>query len=209
MNFNVERKYVKMYYRKLIRFYDNEECHNITKQTNTNNVVTQPVEPSNQSDHIVKILDERFNKLESLIKIMNVPQTAPKDFDDNILNEDEISEIMSYMLQLQTEYFSDIPLSKELSKKFMWNIPKEIYRQMRNNIDKDDPVILNPILYLYIFCTDYPEFAMGKFILTILNLCDESEYDEIVRRSKEYDNAETDDEDIDESNYWTNNDDEE
>lgn len=198
-----------MNYRKLIRFYDNEECHNNTEQTTTNNVVTQPVEPSNQSDHIVKILDERFNKLESLIKIMNVPQTAPKDFDDNILNEDEISEIMSYMLQLQTEYFSDIPLSKELSKKFMWNIPKEIYRQMRNNIDKDDPVILNPILYLYIFCTDYPEFAMGKFILTILNLCDESEYDEIVRRSKEYDNAETDDEDIDESNHWTNNDDEE
>lgn len=198
-----------MNYRKLIRFYDNEECHNNTEQTTTNNVVTQPVEPSNQSDHIVKILDARFNRLESLIKIMNVPQTAPKDFDDNILNEDEISEIMSYMLQLQTEYFSDIPLSKELSKKFMWNIPKEIYRQMRNNIDKDDPVILNPILYLYIFCTDYPEFAMGKFILTILNLCDESEYDEIVRRSKEYDNAETDDEDIDESNYWTNNDDEE
>lgn len=195
-----------MYYRKLIRFYDNEECHNITEPINTitNNVVTQPVEPSNQSDHIVKILDERFNKLESLIKIMNVPQTAPKDFDDNILNEDEISEIMSYMLQLQTEYFSDIPLSKELSKKFMWNIPKEIYRQMRNNIDKDDPVILNPILYLYIFCTDYPEFAMGKFILTILNLCDESEYDEIVRRSREYDNTETDDEDTDESNDWTN-----
>lgn len=195
-----------MNYRKLIRFYDNEECHNITEQTNTitNNVVTQPVKPSDQSAaHIVKIIDERFNKLESLIKIMNVPQTAPTDFDDNILNEDEISEIMSYMLQLQTEYFSDIPLSKELSKKFMWNIPKEIYRQMRNNIDKDDPVILNPILYLYIFCTDYPEFAMGKFILTILNLCDESEYDEIVRRSKEYDNAETDDEDIDESNDWT------
>lgn len=195
-----------MNYRKLIRFYDNEECHNITEQTNTitNNVVTQPVKPSDQSAaHIVKIIDERFNKLESLIKIMNVPQTAPADFDDNILNEDEISEIMSYMLQLQTEYFSDIPLSKELSKKFMWNIPKEIYRQMRNNIDKDDPVILNPILYLYIFCTDYPEFAMGKFILTILNLCDESEYDEIVRRSKEYDNAETDDEDIDESNDWT------
>ena len=140
---------------------------------------------------------------------MNVPQTAPTDFDDNILNEDEISEIMSYMLQLQTEYFSDIPLSKELSKKFMWNIPKEIYRQMRNNIDKDDPVILNPILYLYIFCTDYPEFAMGKFILTILNLCDESDYDEIVRRSKEYDNVETDDEDIDESNDWTDGDDEE
>lgn len=200
-----------MNYRKLIRFYDNEECHNITEQTNTitNNVVTQPAKPSDQSAHIVKIIDERFNKLESLIKIMNVPQPAPKDFDDNILNEDEISEIMSYMLQLQTEYFSDIPLSKELSKKFMWNIPKEIYRQMRNNIDKDDPVILNPILYLYIFCTDYPEFAMGKFILTILNLCDESEYDEIVRRSKEYDNAETDDEDIDESNYWTNDDDEE
>lgn len=200
-----------MNYRKLIRFYDNEECHNITEQTNTitNNVVTQPVEPSDQSAHIVKIIDERFNKLESLIKIMNVPQTAPTDFDDNILNEDEISEIMSYMLQLQTEYFSDIPLSKELSKKFMWNIPKEIYRQMRNNIDKDDPVILNPILYLYIFCTDYPEFAMGKFILTILNLCDESDYDEIVRRSKEYDNVETDDEDIDESNDWTNDDDEE
>lgn len=201
-----------MNYRKLIRFYDNEECHNITEQTNTitNNVVTQPVKPSDQSAaHIVKIIDERFNKLESLIKIMNVPQTAPTDFDDNILNEDEISEIMSYMLQLQTEYFSDIPLSKELSKKFMWNIPKEIYRQMRNNIDKDDPVILNPILYLYIFCTDYPEFAMGKFILTILNLCDESEYDEIVRRSKEYDNVETDDEDIDESNDWTDDDDEE
>ena len=198
-----------MNYRKLIRFYDNEECHNITEQTNTNNVVSQPVEPSDQSAHIVKILDERFNKLESLIKIMNVPQTAPTDFDDNILNEDEISEIMSYMLQLQTEYFSDIPLSKELSKKFMWNIPKEIYRQMRNNIDKDDPVILNPILYLYIFCTDYPEFAMGKFILTILNLCDESDYDEIVRRSKEYDNVETDDEDIDESNDWTDDDDEE
>lgn len=169
-----------MYYRKLIRFYDNEECHNITEQAITNNVVTQPVKPSDQSAHIVKIIDERFNKLESLIKIMNVPQTAPTDFDDNILNEDEISEIMSYMLQLQTEYFSDIPLSKELSKKFMWNIPKEIYRQMRNNIDKDDPVILNPILYLYIFCTDYPEFAMGKFILTILNLCDESDYDEII-----------------------------
>lgn len=200
-----------MNYRKLIRFYDNEECHNITEQTNTitNNVVTQPVKPSDQSAHIVKIIDERFNKLESLIKIMNVPQTAPTDFDDNILNEDEISEIMSYMLQLQTEYFSDIPLSKELSKKFMWNIPKEIYRQMRNNIDKDDPVILNPILYLYIFCTDYPEFAMGKFILTILNLCDESDYDEIVRRSKEYDNVETDDEDIDESNDWTDDDDEE
>ena len=103
------------------------------------------------------------------------------------LDENEISDVLQCLLEYRDKYFSDIPLTNELDKKFMWNIPKSIYRSfkaVRNRGPEFD--IVNPMLLFYIFCTEDPGEAMPKFIETICGLIGPEEQNIIEQGSIEY-----------------------
>ena len=45
---------------------------------------------------------------------------------NHTLTDDEVNAIFEYFDYLQTEYFTDIPVSKYIDTEFIYNIPKEL-----------------------------------------------------------------------------------
>lgn len=167
--------------------------------------------PSNSTDvtHTtsVDVVDEAGNenqnsvneKLDMMTDILSIikQQTSGVYSEETNLDEKQVSEIIDFILIVKDKYFSDIPLSTKLTRNFIWNIPEEVYKAFRNAQDYMRPDILNPIILFYIFCTDCPDEAMGKFITILVNLAANSAED-IWKMSEEWDNQFEDEDDIEE-----------
>lgn len=104
------------------------------------------------------------------LSVIIKPVEPPEDINESSLNDNETNEVLTYLLYLQEEYFSDIPLKDVLNKKFMWNIPKEVYDAYSRSKVREEPDVLNPLFYLYIFCMEDPHYSIGKFIDIMNNL---------------------------------------
>lgn len=127
----------------------------IVKPNNAqNNEVEHPVI---DQDKLIDSITDRLNDL-----VSSKFENAPDDFENNELEDSQISEIMIQLLEFQEKYFPMIPLAEELVKKFIWNIPKPVYKAFRDARDRERDA-LNPILFLYLFCTDDPGYCIAKF----------------------------------------------
>ena len=129
-------------------------------------------------------------KTNSTYNANTIKETEPNiELPETELSDDEIAEVLSELMRLQEEYFSDIPLAKELCKQFMWNIPHDAYKAFIDAKLRDEPLILNPIALFYIFCTDNVGDAMGKFISILLSSLNDTDdaYNRIAKLSDEYD----------------------
>lgn len=137
----------------------------------TSNVVKSDTNKVSDNDH--KLICDIYEKIMKSDKV----EEAPVSVVDTILNDQQINDILSYLLMLQEKYFSDIPLSSELCKQFMWNIPLDIYELFRDAIDYDRPDYLNPITLFYYFCTKdaNDHFSFFKFITRINELMNDDE----------------------------------
>lgn len=106
-------------------------------------------------------------------RAMTVLTNALEQYEVNpptLLGEDEVDDIMTYMGELETKYFSDIPLAEELNMEFVWNIPKYIYDDMCTASNNNVPDVLNPMFPFYIYLTPCPGEAMATFIRKIMDL---------------------------------------
>lgn len=85
--------------------------------------------------------------------------TAPNK---HTLTDDEVNAILEYFNYLQTEYFTDIPVSKYIDTEFIYNIPRELYKYFDYSNVIDAPVTANPFIMLYGLCLkdieQYPNF---------------------------------------------------
>ena len=108
--------------------------------------------------------------------------------EDTNLDDEEINDVLSMLLEFQDKYFTDIPLSRDLCKKFMWNIPKNVYKAAvkARNYGYD---FINPLILFYVFCVDEPDFAIGKFMHILLNAMTDEDYSVIESKASEYDFA--------------------
>lgn len=169
------------------------------------NVKQKPFTSSCDNPQLNPIEDDvNENSVNKIISIMkdyarNNSGVAPSHVENTNLDDNEINEVLSYLLYLQEKYFKDLPLSSELCKQFMWNIPKNVYKSFKECMEYGEPDILNPMMSLYIFCVDEPRFSVGKFIDTLYNLIGPDELDLIEEKVNEYneyfnDNEEDDDE---------------
>lgn len=109
---------------------------------------------------MIKIYDEKSSN-----ELLN----APKCVEETNLNDDEINEVMSYLLHLSDTVFDGVPLNKNMCKQFVWNIPDRVYNLFRDANIYGLPHILNPINYLYIFCARDPVKAIQYIIQNIAN----------------------------------------
>lgn len=129
-----------------------------------------------QSDKLATMLDKVSNLLEKCTE----PPTQ--------LNENQVNDILEYMEHLQDQYLSDLPISNDLSKPFVWNIPMTLYEDMCEALNNELPDILNPMFLFYITMLDYPGLAMGKFMKILLNLAYDHQ-NEINMYADQYDKA--------------------
>lgn len=152
-------------------FDDSELCKMISENNMTMNTKIESLTSS--IDNIKSFLSDHVIQ-------------APDDVENTILNDDEICDILSYLLECQEKYFPDIPLKEDLCKSFMWNIPKSIYKTFINVRDYPKNNIYNPLLYFYIFCVDDPDSAMPLFLHRIIGMIDTKLKNEIEQKSNEY-----------------------
>ena len=129
-------------------------------------------------EQILDILKQNQN---SVVSINNVEE-------DTNLDDEEINDVLSMLLEFQDKYFTDVPLSRDLCKKFMWNIPKNVYKAAvkARNYGYD---FINPLILFYVFCVDEPDFAIGKFMHILLNAMTDEDYSVIESKASEYDFA--------------------
>lgn len=122
-------------------------------------------------------------------------KTTLLELEETNLDDDEITEVLSYLLKLQDEYFGQsLPLADELCQKFVWNMPREVYKLFKDSIDYDTPDALNIMTLFYAFCMkDLTRTGMCKFIDklcsmfhiadTMFNIEDMIFYDEYIDES--------------------------
>ena len=150
-------------------------------------VITQPpvkndtTGDNNNKEAFEQILDILKQNQNSVVSTNNVEE-------DTNLDDEEINDVLSMLLEFQDKYFTDIPLSRDLCKKFMWNIPKNVYKAAvkARNYGYD---FINPLILFYVFCVDEPDFAIGKFMHILLNAMTDEDYSVIESKASEYDFA--------------------
>jgi len=118
---------------------------------------------------------------QSFIVGANTITTFPV-LEETNLDDDETAEVLSYLLKLQDEYFGpSLPLADELCKKFVWNMPSEVYKSFKDSLDYDVPDALNILTLFYAFCMkDVSRTGMFKFIDRLRSMIDEVETQEIL-----------------------------
>ena len=129
---------------------------------------TQPAQspPVMETSELVALLQKIANG-------QNAIQTMPHVLEETILSDDEVDDILGYLLEFEKKYFSDIPLAKDIVKQFLWNAPREIVRGMRYaQTHPDLPDILNPVMYLYPLLMKEPSDAIGLYWLKMIDILD-------------------------------------
>lgn len=151
-------------------------------------IIREEINISEIEKKIDEKIDETTNKtLEALKEFMkqpNVTQISSAE-EDTILGDAEIEEVMSTLLKYESEYFSDIPLSQDLVKKFVWNLPMDVYNAHMNVIDYSAPDIMDPLMCLYALLTDDPSYTMGVYMQKVKELTD-SNIDFITADANDY-----------------------
>lgn len=147
-----------------------------TTQSSTNNVDDKPIKEINNK------IDELTNFMKSNISMIK----APEDFEDTILNDNEINEVLSELLRIQNEVFPYMPMRQDLVKKFMWNIPREVYNAWKDYVDYDLPLATNPLLYFYLFCVDEPACGIFYFVREIMASIDDDTHEYIMNNAEKY-----------------------
>ena len=150
--------------------------------------VQTTVTPVEQPVQIPNNLDSRLDEIMEFIKNGNPTTTAPDSIEHSQMNDNQAGEIMSTLLKYQDEYFSEVPLSKDLIQPFVWNLPPEVYNAHIDAKDLEYPVVMDPLFWFYIFCMNNPKEAMAKFITLAFNALDNTDAGKIEEMADEYDN---------------------
>lgn len=150
--------------------------------------VQTTVTPVEQPAQIPNNLDSRLDEIVEFIKNGNPNTTAPESIEHSQMNDNQAGEIMSTLLKYQDEYFSEVPLSKDLIQPFVWNLPPEVYNAHIDAKDLEYPVVMDPLFWFYIFCMNNPKEAMAKFITLAFNALDNEDAGKIEEMADEYDN---------------------
>lgn len=146
--------------------------------------------PKNASNEV-----SEESSVERLIEIMRdiaKNNIAPENVENTILNDDEIAEILSRLMEYQEKYFYSIPLANSLVKQFVWNIPKTVYYAFRDARDYGIDII-DPILLFYVFCTEDPRNAMPVFIDILLrDVLNDRDMEYVAEKAARYQDSEDD-----------------
>lgn len=118
---------------------------------------------------------------------VNTTYTAPPGYDETILGDEEVNEVLSMLMEFKEKYFSEIPLSDTLEQRFVWNLPMSIYKAAINSKNKGEPDCVNPLYWFYLFCVEDPGFAVGKFMITAVNIMTDDEYAVLEKYAEDYD----------------------
>ena len=103
---------------------------------------------------------------------MTVPKVEPV-VTTHTRTSDEVDQLMAYFDHLETNYFQNMPYSKNLAKELIWDITDDLYKYVTKLLLLDPPITCQPLTMLYGQClTDldaYPNFIKALVEYNIEN----------------------------------------
>lgn len=117
--------------------------------------------------------EDLSNNVKTIMQIMEELKTQdckpPEGFEETALNNDETAFVLTMLLEFQEKYFKDTPLTCDLSRSFVYNIPKTVYNAAKSAQVRGEPDCLNPLYWFYIFNLGDPEYMMATFLTSAIN----------------------------------------
>ena len=153
-------------------------------EVSLNDNITNDANDNNNIDNSEVI--QRLSSIEEMLRDIS----KNKDQDEEKLttmNDNQISDIISFMLKMKDEYFPYVTLSRDISADFIWNLPKCVYQTAQAMIAYDEPTMLNPLFWFTLFCVDLDKYVLARILKTILDEMERGTYDRINEIIAEHD----------------------
>lgn len=111
---------------------------------------------------------EDVNSIMSLLTSIKEQIKTPEGCEESstLLTEAEVENVLDILITLQDQIFYMTPLSPELVKAFVWNIPRGIYELAMRNYANNDIPALNPLYWFYMFCIDTSDLLPEELKMT-------------------------------------------
>lgn len=151
---------------------------NYTKMLNAYKGITQQVVEVIKEPEPVPIIPtpvvenaadkEDVNSIMSLLTSIKEQIKTPEGCEESstLLTEAEVENVLDILITLQDQIFFMTPLSPELVKAFVWNIPRGMYELAMRNYANNDIPALNPLYWFYMFCIDTSDLLPEELKMT-------------------------------------------
>lgn len=124
----------------------------------------------NENNDMIKELNCSISELKTMIAGMaSGGHNGNSAFPDATLTDEEVDNVLTWLIGFHEKYFKLVPLTDTLTAKFLWNIPREVYKSASLAVIKELPDCLNPIFWFYALCLDDIDAMLPAFILTAIN----------------------------------------
>lgn len=152
-----------MNYTKMLNAYKGitQQVVEVIKEPEPVTIVPTPV-VENAADK------EDVNSIMSLLTSIKEQIKTPEGCEEpsTLLTETEVENVLDILITLQDQIFFMTPLSPELVKAFVWNIPRGMYELAMRNYANNDIPALNPLYWFYMFCIDTSDLLPEELKMT-------------------------------------------
>lgn len=151
-----------MNYTKMLNAYKGitQKVVEVTKEPDP--VPVTPVIPENTANK------EDVNSIMSLLTSIKEQIQTPEGCEEKptLLSESEVENVLNILMELQENLFFMTPLSPDLVKAFVWNIPRGMYDLAMINYANNGIPALNPLYWFYLFCIDTGDLLPEELKMT-------------------------------------------
>lgn len=111
---------------------------------------------------------------ETSTEVAKVPEAPAKP--KYTLSDEEFGEICTTVREYSEKYLPTVKLKETISKRFVQNVPKEVYSGHLDAVEKYEvPAIFDPLFYLIPMFSEDPYACMGMFLDVISTETDKEE----------------------------------
>lgn len=153
-----------MNYTKMLNAYKGitQQVVEVIKEPEPVPIIPTPVVVENAANK------EDVNSIMSLLASIKEQIKTPEGCEEasTLLTETEVENVLDILITLQDQIFFMTPLSPELVKAFVWNIPRGMYELAMRNYANNDIPALNPLYWFYMFCIDTSDLLPEELKMT-------------------------------------------
>lgn len=153
-----------MNYTKMLNAYKGitQQVVEVIKEPEQVPIIPTPVVVENAANK------EDVNSIMSLLTSIKEQIKTPEGCEEpsTLLTEAEVENVLDILITLQDQIFFMTPLSPELVKAFVWNIPRGMYELAMRNYANNDIPALNPLYWFYMFCIDTSDLLPEELKMT-------------------------------------------
>lgn len=153
-----------MNYTKMLNAYKGitQQVVEVIKEPEPVPIIPTPVVVENAANK------EDVNSIMSLLTSIKEQIKTPEGCEEpsTLLTEAEVENVLDILITLQDQIFFMTPLSPELVKAFVWNIPRGMYELAMRNYANNDIPALNPLYWFYMFCIDTSDLLPEELKMT-------------------------------------------